>query len=188
MSSSPEYVFTRDYLDNNRINLQHYLVVQLFGYRIHPSIPVKDVNNPRIADIGTGTGIWLTDLADEFPATVQLDGLDISFDAAPPRDWLSPNMNLHHWDIKAEVPEHLVGVYDVVNVRHFAFVLQQSDLKGVLDNLFKLLSMSTASTMLISLTAGLQSPEGIFSGLIWTCPHFVSRRSIRTSRRTRTSS
>ncbi|GAQ10911.1 hypothetical protein ALT_8232 [Aspergillus lentulus] len=139
MSSSPEYVFTRDYLDNNRINLQHYLVVQLFGYRIHPSIPVKDVNNLRIADVGTGTGIWLTDLADEFPSTVQLDGLDISFDAAPPRDWLPPNMSLHHWDIKAEVPEHLVGVYDVVNVRHFVFVLQQSDLKGVLDNLFKLL-------------------------------------------------
>ncbi|PKX94356.1 uncharacterized protein P174DRAFT_460432 [Aspergillus novofumigatus IBT 16806] len=140
MSSSPEYVFTRDYLDNNRINLQHYLVVQLFGYRTHPSIPVKDVNNLRIADVGTGTGIWLTDLADEFPSTVRLDGLDISFDAAPPRDWLPPNMSLHHWDIKAEVPEHLVGVYDVVNVRHFVFVLQQSDLKGVLDNLFKLLS------------------------------------------------
>ncbi|GIJ84009.1 hypothetical protein Asppvi_002842 [Aspergillus pseudoviridinutans] len=139
MSSSPEYVFTRDYLDNNRINLQHYLVVQLFGYRIHPSIPVKDVRNLRIADVGTGTGIWLTDLADEFPATVQLDGLDISFDAAPPRDWLPPNMSLHHWDIKADVPEHLVGVYDVVNVRHFVFVLQQRDLKGVLDNLFKLL-------------------------------------------------
>ncbi|GFF39398.1 hypothetical protein IFM46972_05873 [Aspergillus udagawae] len=138
-SSSPEYVFTRDYLDNNRINLQHYLVVQLFGYRIHPSIPVKDVRNLRIADVGTGTGIWLTDLADEFPATVQLDGLDISFDAAPPRDWLPPNMSLHHWDIKADVPEHLVGVYDVVNVRHFVFVLQQADLKGVLDNLFKLL-------------------------------------------------
>ncbi|GFG02124.1 hypothetical protein IFM61606_03483 [Aspergillus udagawae] len=138
-SSSPEYVFTRDYLDNNRINLQHYLVVQLFGYRIHPSIPVKDVSNLRIADVGTGTGIWLTDLADEFPATVQLDGLDISFDAAPPRDWLPPNMSLHHWDIKADVPEHLVGVYDVVNVRHFVFVLQQADLKGVLDNLFRLL-------------------------------------------------
>lgn len=177
MSSSPDYVFTRDYLDNNRydhstllfclayiyrINLQHYLVVQLFGYRIHPSIPVKNVSNLRIADVGTGTGyassncsmaathtgrIWLTDLADEFPATVQLDGLDISFDAAPPRDWLPPNMSLHHWDIKAEVPEHLVGVYDVVNIRHFVFVLQQSDLKGVLDNLFKLLSMSTASTI-----------------------------------------
>jgi hypothetical protein len=64
MSSSPEYVFTRDYLDNNRINLQHYLVVQLFGYRIHPSIPVKDVNNPRIADIGTGTGYVKLDLFD----------------------------------------------------------------------------------------------------------------------------
>lgn len=86
--------------------------------------------------------IWLTDLADEFPAAVQLDGLDVSFDAAPPRDWLPPNMSLHHWDIKAKVPEHLVGVYDVVNVRHFVFVLQQSDMKGVLDNLFKLLSTS----------------------------------------------
>ncbi|KAE8323688.1 hypothetical protein BDV39DRAFT_208521 [Aspergillus sergii] len=37
MASSTDYVFTRDYLDNNRINLQHYLAVQLFGYRIHPS-------------------------------------------------------------------------------------------------------------------------------------------------------
>jgi hypothetical protein len=46
------------------INLQHYLVVQLFGYRIHPSIPVKDVNNPRIADVGTGTGYVNLDLFD----------------------------------------------------------------------------------------------------------------------------
>jgi hypothetical protein len=138
------------------INLQHYLVVQLFGYHIHPSIAVKDVENLRIADVGTGTGyvnpncsmatthmdrIWLTDLVDKFPATVQLDGLDLSFDATPPRDWLPPNMSLHHWDITTEVPEHLLGVYDVVQVRHFAFVLRQPDLKGVLDNLLKLLSM-----------------------------------------------
>jgi hypothetical protein len=85
--------------------------------------------------------IWLTDLVDKLPATVQLDGLDISFDATPPRDWLPPNMSLHHWDITAEVPDHLLGVYDVVHVRHFAFVLRQSNLKTVLDNLLKLLSM-----------------------------------------------
>ncbi|KAH1612256.1 hypothetical protein KXX21_002817 [Aspergillus fumigatus] len=139
ISSSPEYVFSRDYLDNNRINLQHYLVVQLFGYRIHPSISINDVNNLRIADVGTGTGVWLTDLVNEFAATVQLDGLDISFDAAPPRDWLPHNMSHHRWDIKAEVPEHLVGVYDVVHVRHFAFVLQEHDLNGALDNLLTLL-------------------------------------------------
>ncbi|EAW07821.1 uncharacterized protein ACLA_025380 [Aspergillus clavatus NRRL 1] len=139
MSSAPEYVFARNYLDNNRINLQHYLCVQLFGYHIHPSIPVSDVNNLRIADVGTGTGIWLTDLTDTFPSTVQLDGLDVSFDATPPKDWLPSNVGLHHWDIKADVPEHLVGVYDIVHVRHFAFVLQQDDLKGVLENLLKLL-------------------------------------------------
>jgi hypothetical protein len=46
------------------INLQHYLVVQLFGYRIHPSIPVKDVSNLRIADVGTGTGYVTVEFVD----------------------------------------------------------------------------------------------------------------------------
>jgi hypothetical protein len=45
-------------------------------------------------------------------ATVQLDGLDISFVAIPPRDWLPPNMSLHRWNTTAEVPEQLLGVYD----------------------------------------------------------------------------
>ncbi|PWY81696.1 hypothetical protein BO94DRAFT_587400 [Aspergillus sclerotioniger CBS 115572] len=46
----------------------------------------------RIADVGTGTRIRLTDLADKLPKFVRLDGLDISFDACPAREWLPPNM------------------------------------------------------------------------------------------------
>lgn len=132
--------------------------------------------------------VWLTDLVNEVAATVQLDGLDISFDAAPPRDWLPHNISLHRWDIKAEVPEHLVGVYDVVHVRHFAFVLQEHDLNGALDNLLTLLSLSPVSTIFIRLTAGLQSPEAISSGLILTCPHCAWRRSVQMSRSTPRSS
>ena len=77
MTSVTEYVFTRDYLDNNRyvashiylellmtdrtairiisINLQHYLWSELFGYLTHPDIPILDPHL-RIADVGTGTG------------------------------------------------------------------------------------------------------------------------------------
>ncbi|KAL3461984.1 S-adenosyl-L-methionine-dependent methyltransferase [Aspergillus heterothallicus] len=133
-----DYVFNRSYLDNVRINLQHYLICQTFGYHIHPSIPTT---NPtmRIADVGTGTGIWLTDVSDRLPKSVTLDGLDISFDACPRKEWLPPNMTLHQWDIKSEVPEHLVGVYDLVSVRHFAFVLQEHELQETVDKLFRLL-------------------------------------------------
>jgi hypothetical protein len=109
--------------------------------------------------------VWLTDLVDEFSATVQLDGLDISFDAAPPGDWLPHNMSLHRWDIKAEVPEHLVGVYDVVHVRHFAFVLQEHDLNGVLDNLLTLLSSSTSFYILYTANSWFTEPGGY---LQWT--------------------
>ncbi|RYC55167.1 hypothetical protein CHU98_g11043 [Xylaria longipes] len=55
MSTEPQYVFTRDYLDNSRINIQHYQWVELFGYHLHPQIPLSGAKLP-IADIATGTG------------------------------------------------------------------------------------------------------------------------------------
>ncbi|OGM39518.1 hypothetical protein ABOM_011940 [Aspergillus bombycis] len=59
----------------------------------HPAIPTK---NPdlRIADIGTGTGTWLTDLADELPKSARRDAMDISFAATPLLEMLPPNVSL----------------------------------------------------------------------------------------------
>lgn len=37
------------------MNLLHSLLVKLFGYVIHPTIPI-DKEDLRVADIGTGTG------------------------------------------------------------------------------------------------------------------------------------
>lgn len=99
------------------------------------------MTNPdlKIADIGTGTGIWLTDLSRRLPSSVALDGLDISFDAAPPPQWLPANVTLRHWDIKQSVPKDLVEKYDIINLRNFAFVLQDSDISGVLESIFQML-------------------------------------------------
>lgn len=71
---------------------------------------------------------------------MRLDGFDVSFDAAPLREWLPPNMTLQYWDIKKEVPEHLVGAYDLANIRFFAVVLLASEIKHVLNNLSRLFS------------------------------------------------
>ncbi|RYP89415.1 hypothetical protein DL769_000066 [Monosporascus sp. CRB-8-3] len=138
MPSEPEYVFTRDYIDNNRINLQHYLWVELFGYLTHPKIPTSDPDL-RIADIGTGTGIWLTDLEARLPNSVQLDALDVSFAATPPPKWIPSNVTLRYWDVKADVPEDLVGVYDIVHIRNFAFVLTNNDVQRVTESFVRML-------------------------------------------------
>ncbi|KAG2001097.1 hypothetical protein GB937_010519 [Aspergillus fischeri] len=138
MSSSAEYVFTRSYLDNNRTtwssNSLDIISTRRFRSRMWKTYGLPTLGLVRGMPISSCSmaathmyRVWLTDLVDIFPATVQLDGLDISFNATPPRDWLPTNMRLHHWDITAEVPEHLLGVYDVVHVPHFAFVLRQPD-------------------------------------------------------------
>jgi hypothetical protein len=83
--------------------------------------------------------VWLTELASHLPSTVQLDGLDVSFEAAPLAKWLPSNVTLRHWNIKEPVPHELVGAYDIVHVRNFLFVLRDSDMPGVLERLVSLL-------------------------------------------------
>ncbi|RAH47760.1 class I SAM-dependent methyltransferase [Aspergillus brunneoviolaceus CBS 621.78] len=138
MSEKPTYVLTRDYLDNIRLNLHHYLCVELFGYHTHPQIPLNG-DNLRIADLGTGTGIWLQDIARRVPASAQLDALDVSFDAVPPKAWLPANMRTIEWDVKQDPPAELVGVYDVVHIRHFTLVLLDEEVGPVLERIYKLL-------------------------------------------------
>ncbi|KAK4233004.1 hypothetical protein C8A03DRAFT_48307 [Achaetomium macrosporum] len=138
-SSPPAYFFDRDYRDNSRINLQHYYWEQLFGYLTHPSISLNNARM-RIADVGTGTAIWLSELASSLPETVQLDGLDVSLQAAPPPQWLPANVTLRRFDIKnPAVPPELIGAYDVVHIRNFAFVLRDDEIPGSLARLVALL-------------------------------------------------
>ncbi|PYH86329.1 S-adenosyl-L-methionine-dependent methyltransferase [Aspergillus uvarum CBS 121591] len=138
MSQPPSYVLPRDYLDNVRLNLHHYLCVELFGYHTHPAIPISNTKL-RVADIGTGTGVWLTDLARRLPPSVQLDGFDISLEALPPKEWLPANLRTTIWDVKTEVPDELVGVYDIVHISHFVFVLLDEEVQPVLDKVMRLL-------------------------------------------------
>ncbi|CAJ2505409.1 Uu.00g128030.m01.CDS01 [Anthostomella pinea] len=138
MSTKAEYVFTRDFLDNNRINLMHTLWAKIFGYLIHPKIPTGSPDL-RVADVGTGTGIWLFDVGTKLSKSAQLEGFDISFDAAPPPETLPSNVSFRHWNVKNDVPEDLVNVFDVVHVCFFSFVLLNEEVPRVVERLFKLL-------------------------------------------------
>ncbi|THD00355.1 hypothetical protein EYZ11_000248 [Aspergillus tanneri] len=134
------YPLRRNYLSSMRLNAQHYLWKDTVGSNLHPGIPVpKYGEGIRIADIGTGTGIWITDISREYPAA-QIDGFDISFDQCPHPQSLPHNTSLRSVDIYQPLPEDLYGVYDIIHLRLFLVVIRNDDPVPVLSNLVKMLS------------------------------------------------
>ncbi|KAK4619903.1 N-methyltransferase tcpN [Fulvia fulva] len=136
-----DYVLTRDAAASTRLNLSHYIWQSSYGYNLHPRIQdaVAGKENLRVADIGTGTGVWLLDMAQQLPPSTQLDGFDISFGQCPPREWLPRNVDLRLVDIFRPVPEELVGCYDIVHIRHFVCVVKANDPTPLLRNLLRML-------------------------------------------------
>lgn len=84
--------------------------------------------------------LWLLNVAKEVPATVRLDGFDISLSQAPPQEWLAPNITLRTWDIFEDPPKDIVGQYDIVHVRLVLLVIRENKSIPVIKNLLKLLS------------------------------------------------
>ncbi|RDH30820.1 UMTA methyltransferase family protein [Aspergillus welwitschiae] len=92
-----------------RLNGIFHFWKEHLGFNIHPTIRESlQTTNPRIADVATGTAIWLIDLAKELPGAT-LDGLDVTLDMAPPVEWLPPNITLRQWNIFEELPKELNG-------------------------------------------------------------------------------
>lgn len=82
--------------------------------------------------------IWLFDVRDSLDPSARLEGFDISFDAAPPAETLPFNVSFRHWDVNQDLPEDLVGAFDIVHVRFFAFVLMNDQVQPVVERLFKI--------------------------------------------------
>ena len=63
MQNASFFVYSdADRFFGDRLNLQHCIFKESTKYLIHSSIVSRLDTNPRITDIGTGTGIWLPDL------------------------------------------------------------------------------------------------------------------------------
>ncbi|KAK3311847.1 hypothetical protein B0H66DRAFT_575676 [Apodospora peruviana] len=134
-----DYPLARDYVDYNRLNLQHHLWKDIFGYSLSPKIP-RDKTFLKVADVGTGTGVWLLDLHSQLPSSTETElvGFDTDIEQVGPRKWLPDNLSLRQWSVFENVPEDLVGTFDIVNVRLIVFVIEE-DPAPVLRNLLKLL-------------------------------------------------
>ena len=139
LNEADDYIFTRGYRDSSRLVLQHWLWQYRLKYVLHPSIPAE-TEHLRIADVGTGNAVWITEVLSHLPPSTQIDGFDISAEHWPAEEWLPSNVSLHLFDAFENVPEHLVGRYDIVHLRAFAIVVRNNDPTVVLGNLIKMLS------------------------------------------------
>ena len=84
--------------------------------------------------------IWLLDLARTLPSTAQLDGFDIDISDCPHEQWLPRNVKMQQFDALSEIPEHLVGMYDIVQLRLFQVVVRDNDPGPLLRNVLRMLS------------------------------------------------
>ncbi|KAI1126287.1 hypothetical protein F5Y10DRAFT_293938 [Nemania abortiva] len=132
------YALMRDCNANSRLTAQHYLWKDLLGFLVHPDIPTRCADL-KVADVATGNGIWLHDLARNMPSSCEFHGFDISLDQVGPKAWLPTNIRMHTWDIFEEPPPHFIEFFDVVHVRLITVVVKNNDPRPILANLTKLL-------------------------------------------------
>ncbi|KAL8989802.1 MAG: hypothetical protein Q9169_008276, partial [Polycauliona sp. 2 TL-2023] len=123
-STTPQadtYMLSRTITGSTRLNAQHQLWQHELGHLLNPSIfPLPP--NARIADLATGTGIWLLELSSQYPH-LTYHGLDISISQTPPTAWLPPNLSFSAWDVRSAPPPSFHGTFDVVHIRLLSVAL-----------------------------------------------------------------
>lgn len=78
------YAFPNDDPEADRLDLQHHLYSLTFGGKLFTAPIPKEKKFDHVLDVGTGTGIWAIDFADEHPEATVL-GIDLS-PSKQPRD------------------------------------------------------------------------------------------------------
>ncbi|KAI9798985.1 MAG: hypothetical protein M1833_004338 [Piccolia ochrophora] len=133
------YVLGRNADETERLNFQHDIWTANIGYLLNPSIDPSSKPDFRIADVGTGTGILLLDLAKEVPQTCHLDGFDVSADQFPSQASLPRNVAFHEQDLMKPFPEEFRGHFDAVSLRLVAVAIDAKDLETAVGNVVSLL-------------------------------------------------
>ncbi|KAI5816918.1 S-adenosyl-L-methionine-dependent methyltransferase [Pyronema omphalodes] len=89
------YALPNDETEQDRLDMMHHIYLLLLGGQLY-SAPLD--NPQRVLDIGTGTGIWAIDFADNCPSA-EVIGTDLS--PIQPR-WVPPNVQFLVDDAESE--------------------------------------------------------------------------------------
>ncbi|TXB96058.1 hypothetical protein FocTR4_00016179 [Fusarium oxysporum f. sp. cubense] len=96
-----QYWISNDNQANEALDINHHVLILMYNDKLYKA-PLKDdiqsASVKAVVDIGTGTGIWAMDFADEFP-NAKVVGTDIS--PIQP-GWLPPNLEFQIDDCTQE--------------------------------------------------------------------------------------
>ncbi|KAL4981726.1 hypothetical protein BDW68DRAFT_171972 [Aspergillus falconensis] len=140
MSETPEiYPLARDEAESRRLNEQHKLLVDFVEGPIDRSVPLEKIT--AVADVATGTGIWLFDarklLVDRVGESPRyFHGFDISSAQFPPA---SEGIEFTVQDIFKPFPVEHHNRYDLINVRLLVTAFPESEFGKVVQNLLTIL-------------------------------------------------
>ncbi|KAF6829834.1 methyltransferase domain-containing protein [Colletotrichum plurivorum] len=124
-----KYHFPNDEKENDRLDLQHHLALLTLGGRLGLAPPCDpEYKVGRALDVGTGTGIWAIQYADDHPETEVL-GVDLS---PTQPDLVAPNLRFEVDDI--EEGWTYSQPFDYIHSRHMTSSL--ADWKEYITNCF----------------------------------------------------
>ncbi|KAH8427665.1 putative LaeA-like methyltransferase [Aspergillus melleus] len=141
---SSSALLRRLYLANGRSVIDFTNLVN--NELIHPSIPRHSLIT--IADVATGTGLWITSLPDylrsvnNHSSSLTLHGFDISADQFPSTEkTVAPGYEIEFLvhDIRNRFPEQYRGKYDLVNVSLLVAALREEEYEASVRNLLEIL-------------------------------------------------
>ncbi|KAH8692975.1 S-adenosyl-L-methionine-dependent methyltransferase [Talaromyces proteolyticus] len=107
------YIFPNDEKEQDRLDMLHHIYSLAQGGRLH----IAPISNPqRALDMGTGTGIWALDFADEYPET-EVMGVDVT--PIQPQ-WAAPNCRFIIDDLEEDWDYSPSQRFDYIHQRSMA--------------------------------------------------------------------
>jgi len=106
------YLFPCDEAEKERLDIFHKFFLVARDDKLH-SAPLLNTHNPRVLDLGCGTGIWSIDMGDQYPGA-HVCGVDLEY-IQP--EFIPPNLRFQQMDIEGSW-ETLGGEkWDLIHMR-----------------------------------------------------------------------
>ncbi|KAH8695207.1 S-adenosyl-L-methionine-dependent methyltransferase [Talaromyces proteolyticus] len=140
LDGGTRYDLGRDFVGSARLNLQHYLWKETLGFDLHPRAEADNSSEGlRIADVGTGTGVFILSLARRLSPSCSFVGFDISDEQFPVPDGVPDNVAFRIADAMSDPPDEFIGQFDIVHLRLFFCVVEDNNPLPPLNFCLKLL-------------------------------------------------